>query len=179
MGGRLKSAMIPIQTFSGQFAAARTSVSLPPLGFWLPPLTNVLAGVLICPAGHIPELFYAFVKFFESASDDMMTVGEVLQSQQGPRFRMQICYCGDPRQGNDLLKPLCAPLKPQDDNVRVMPYLEAQSTLNPAAPVAHFQTDLFLPQLDQAAIATITAAINAAPPLSRVFSFLFTALSLA
>ena len=39
---------------------------------------------------------------------------------------MLVCHCGDPRHGNDLLRPLRA-LKPQEDKVRVMSYLEAQS----------------------------------------------------
>jgi hypothetical protein len=37
------------------------------------------------------------------------------------------------------------------------------------APVARFQTDLFLPKLTAPAIATITAATNDAPPNARVF----------
>jgi hypothetical protein len=67
-----------------------------------------------------------------------------------------------------LLKLLRA-LRPQDDSIRVASYLETQSTINPAAPVAHFQTDLFLPELNAAAIAAITTATNDAPPNTRVF----------
>ena len=82
---------------------------------------------------------------------------------------MLVCYLADPRDGNELLRPLRA-LKPQEDNVRVMSYLEAQSAAGfLRAPVAHFQTDLFLPELSAAAIATITAATNDAPPNTRVF----------
>ena len=168
-GGRLKSAMILIQTFSGQFAAAAGTSVLPYSNSGFPPLTNVLAGGLIYPAGHIPEILYAFGKFVESASDDMMTVGEVLQSQQGPRFGMQICYCGDPRRENDLLKPLRASLKPQDDNVRVMPYLEANRHSIPHSGCA----------LPNGPVSSATRAgrdcdhYDPAPPLSRVFcSFL-------
>ena len=68
-----------------------------------------------------------------------------------------------------MLRPLRAPLKPQEDNVRVASYLETQGTINPAVPVAHFQTDLFLPELNGAAIAMITMATNDAPPNTRVF----------
>jgi hypothetical protein len=39
---------------------------------------------------------------------------------------MLVCHCGNPRQGNELLGPLRA-LKPQEDKVRVMSYLEAQA----------------------------------------------------
>ena len=77
-------------------------------------------------------------------------------------------HCGDPRQGTDLLEPLRA-LRPQADTVRVASYLETQQTINPYAPAAHFQTNLFLPQLSPAAIAGIDAATKEAPPNTRVF----------
>jgi hypothetical protein len=60
-------------------------------------------------------------------------------------------------------------VEPQQDNIRVASYLETQATINPYAPAAHFQTDLFLPQLTTAAVETITAAANNAPPNTRVF----------
>jgi FAD/FMN-containing dehydrogenase len=82
---------------------------------------------------------------------------------------MLVCYFGPPRDGNDLLRPLRA-LKPQEDNVRVMSYLEGQSGAGfLRAPIAHFQTDLFLPELTVAAIVAITSAANGAPPNIRVF----------
>jgi len=74
---------------------------------------------------------------------------------------MQVVHCGDPRQGNDLLGPLRT-LNPQEDTLRVEPYLEANATtLNPASPVAHFQTDLVVPQLDATLITTTMAGLSA------------------
>jgi hypothetical protein len=138
------------------------------LEYRLHPVTDVLAGTLSYPPGRIPDLLQAFVKFVAAAPDEMNVVGQVLPSAQGTRFLMLVCHCGHPRQGNELLSPLRA-LKPQEDNVRVASYLETQTTINPYAPVAHFQTNLFLPELSAAAIATITAATNEAPPNTRVF----------
>jgi hypothetical protein len=138
------------------------------LEYRLHPVTDVLAGTLMYPAGRIPELLQAFVKFVAAAPDEMNVVGAVLPSEQGTRFQILVCHCGHPHQGNELLRPLRA-LKPQEDNVRVASYLETQATINPAAPVAHFQTDLFLPELSAAATATITTATNDAPPNARVF----------
>jgi hypothetical protein len=138
------------------------------LEYRLHPVTDVLAGTLTYPPGRIPELLQAFVKFVAAAPDEMNIVGEVLPSEEGPRFHMLCCYCGDPQLGTELLKPLRA-LKPQQDNIRVASYLETQTTINPYAPAAHFQTDLFLPELTAAAIATITTAADNAPPNTRVF----------
>jgi FAD/FMN-containing dehydrogenase len=138
------------------------------LEYRLHPVADVLTGTLVYPVGRIPELLQAFVKFVAAAPDEMNVVGMVLPSEQGTRFQMLVCHCGHPRQGNELLKPLRA-LKPREDNVRVKSYLEAQAAAFLPAPVAHFQTDLFLPELSAAAIATITEATNDARPSTRVF----------
>ena len=70
--------------------------------------------------------------------------------------------------GNDLVRPLRA-LKPQDDSVKIMSYLDAQAAGGfLLTPVAHFQTDLFLPELSEAAIAAITKAVENGPPRRKV-----------
>jgi hypothetical protein len=139
------------------------------LEYRLHPVTDVLSGALTYPPGRIPELLQAFVKFVATAPDDMNVLGMVLPSELGPQFRMVVCYFGQPHHGNDFLSPLRA-LKPQEDTVRVMSYLETQASAGfLRAPVAHFQTDLFLPELSAAAIATITTATRDASPNTRVF----------
>src|SRR5579864_3895829 len=138
------------------------------LDYQLHPVTAVLAGTITYPLGRIAELLHAFVNLVAAAPDEMNVVGEVLPSEQGPRFHMLVCHCGDLGHGNDLLRQLRA-LKPQEDKIRVASYLETQGTINPYTPVAHFQTDLFLPQLTDDAIAAITTATKDAPPNTRVF----------
>jgi hypothetical protein len=60
-------------------------------------------------------------------------------------------------------------LKPQDDTVKVMSYLEAQSAGGfLQAPVAHFQTNFSLRELSEAAITAITKAIDNAPAKCKV-----------
>src|SRR5579864_5732549 len=93
------------------------------LEYRLHPVTDVLAGTLTYPPGQIPERLQAFVKFVATAPDEMNVVGGVLPSERGPRFWMLVCYFGQPRDGNDLLRPWRA-LQPQEDKVRVMSYLE-------------------------------------------------------
>ena len=138
------------------------------LEYRLYPVTEVLAGTLTYSAGRIPELLQAFAGFVAAAPDEMHAVGQVLPSKQGTRFHMFVCHCGDPRQGNNLLKPL-RDLKPQEDNIRVASYLQTQLTINPYTPIAHFQTDLVLAELSGTAIAALTTASANAPPNTRVF----------
>ena len=133
------------------------------LDYELHPVEKVVSGALTYAAGRIPDLLQAFVKFLAGAPDEMDAFAQLLPSEQGRKLRIDVCYCGDPRIGNDLVRPLRA-LKPQDDSIEVMSYLQAQAAGGfLQAPVAHFQTNLFLRELSAAAIASITTAINYAP----------------
>jgi len=138
------------------------------LEYQLHPVGQVLSGALTYPVGRIPKLLQAFVKFIAGAPDEMSAFVQLLPSEQGPRLKIDVCYCGDPRMGNDLVRPLRA-LKPQNDTVKIMSFLEAQAAGGfLLTPVAHFQTDLFLPELSEAAIAAITTAVENAPPKRKL-----------
>jgi len=138
------------------------------LEYQLHPVDQVLSGALTYPVGSIPELLQAFIRFLAGAPDEMDAVAQLLPSEQGRRLKIDVCYCGDPRMGGDLLRPLRA-LKPQDDGVRIMRYVEAQAAGGfLAAPVAHFQTNLLLRELSGAAIAAITTVVNNAPATCKV-----------
>ncbi len=138
------------------------------LEYQLHPVGQVLSGALTYPVGRIPELLQAFVRFIAGAPDEMGAFAQLLPSEQGPRLKIDVCYCGDPRIGNDLVRPLRA-LKPQNETVKIMSYLEAQAAGGfLITPVAHFQTDLFLPELSEAAIAAITTAVENAPPKRKL-----------
>jgi hypothetical protein len=111
-------------------------------------------------------LLQAYAKFTVSQPDEMSTDCQVLPSEQGPRILIGVGYCGEPSLGNDLLRPLRAPLKPKVDSPKVMSYLEAQSTAFSAgrSKYSYFAMDVFLPELSEAAIAAITTATQDAPP---------------
>jgi hypothetical protein len=133
------------------------------LEYQLHPVGQVVSGALMFPAGRIPVLLQAFVRFLDGAPDELDAFAQLLPSERGPRLKIDVCYFGDQRTATDLVRPLRA-LKPQDDTVRVMSYLEAQAEGGfLLAPVAEFQTDLVLRELSGAAIAAITTAINNAP----------------
>ena len=138
--------------------------------FRLHPVTEILAGALEYPAGRIPELLQMYVKFTTTAPDEVMLVSMIVPSQQGPRFRILFRYCGEPSLGNQLLRTLREPIKPQEDTIKVMPYLEAQATEfpQPAKPLPYFDTGVFLPELNDTAIAAITSATQDAPQRFRV-----------
>jgi FAD/FMN-containing dehydrogenase len=133
------------------------------LEYQLHPVDKVVSGTLIYPVGHLPERLHAFVRFLAGAPDEMDAFAQLLPSERGPRLRIDICYCADPRMANDLVRPL-RELKPQDDTVKIMSYLDAQGAGGfLLAPVAHFQTNLFIRELSETTITAITTAINSAP----------------
>src|SRR5436305_8444758 len=138
------------------------------LEYQLHPVDQVLSGALTYPPGRSPDLLQAYVKFLAGAPDQMDAFAQLLPSEQGRKLKVDVCYCGHLRMGNDLLRPLRA-FKPQDDSVRIMSYLEAQAAGGfLAAPVAHFQTNLIFRQLSGAAIAVITKSIKDAPATCKV-----------
>jgi hypothetical protein len=132
----------------------------------LHPVTEVLSGTLAYSAG--PDVLSMFARFVKTAPDEMNVIAEALPAQGGQRVLIHARYVGSARLGNDLLQPLRVPLKPLVDNMRNMSYLESQAGGFLPAPFAHFQTNLFLPDLTSAAVEVITTAINHAPPQFRV-----------
>jgi FAD/FMN-containing dehydrogenase len=138
------------------------------LEYELHPVDQVLSGALNYPALRIPELLQGYLRFLTGAPDEMDAIAQLLPSEQGRRLKIDLCYCGNPRMGDDLIRPLRA-LKPQYDCVKVMSYLEAQAAGGfLLTPVAHFQTDLFLRELSGAALTAITTAINNAPATCKL-----------
>ena len=139
------------------------------LEYQLHPVGKVVSGALMYPAGRIPDLLQAFVKFLAEAPDEMDAFAQLLPSERGPRLKIDVCYCGGELQvANDLVRPLRA-LKPEEDRVKTMSYLEAQAAGGfLLAPIAHFQTNLFLRELNGAAITAIATAINNAPATCKV-----------
>jgi hypothetical protein len=111
---------------------------------------------------------HAFARFCATAPDEMNVVGILLRTDAGTQFQMLVCHAGDPRRGKALLTSWRS-LGPRQDTVRVASYAEIQGTLNPAAPAAHFQTNLFLPKLGDAAISVVARAMDDAPLNARAF----------
>jgi hypothetical protein len=134
------------------------------------PVTKFLAGALEYPAGEISELLRIYQKFTAKAPDEIMVVAMIVSSKSVSRFVIRFRSCGDSIVGNRLLRPLREPIKPEVDTVKVMSYLEAQTTEfpQPPKPLPFFETSLFLPELNEPVIAAITTAMQDAPPRMRV-----------
>lgn len=139
------------------------------LEYQLHPVGQVVSGALTYPPGRLSELLQALNTFLAGATDELDAFAQLVPSERGARLKIDVCYCGAELQmANDLLRPLRA-RKPEDDRVKAMSYLEAQAAGGfLLAPVAHFQTNVILPELNEAAIQAITTAINNAPATCKV-----------
>jgi FAD/FMN-containing dehydrogenase len=135
----------------------------------LHPVTEFLAGALEYPAGELSELLRIYQKFTATATDEIMVVAMIV-SKPVSKFVIRFRFCGDSSVGNRLLRTLRESIKPEVDTVKVMSYLEAQTTEfpQPPKPSPFFETSVFLPELHERAIAAIAAAIQNAPPGMRV-----------
>src|SRR6516162_10301692 len=67
------------------------------LKYQLHSVGDVVSGALTYPAGHIADLIEGFVKFLAGAPDEMDAFAQVLPSEHGSRFTVDVCYCGDPK----------------------------------------------------------------------------------
>jgi hypothetical protein len=139
----------------------------------LHPVGEALSGSLAYSAEQIPDMLHAFASFIRTCPDELNAFGEILPSTTGAKFLIHLCYLGQPRLGNDLLRPFRVPLKPLEDNVQAMSYSDAQAAGFLPAPFAHFQTNVFLPDLSGPAVDAIQTAINHAPPQFRVLMIPF------
>lgn len=138
------------------------------LEYQLHPVGQVVSGGLTYPEGRTSELLRAFSGFLAAVPDEMDAFAQLLPSKQGTRFKIDVCYCGDSRDGIDLIRPLRA-LGPKEDSVRVRSYLEAQSAGGfLQKPVAHFQTNLFLRELSGPVTAAITTTMDNAPATCKL-----------
>ncbi|KAA6464613.1 FAD-binding oxidoreductase [Acidobacteria bacterium AB60] len=127
------------------------------------PVGEVLSGALVYESDRLPELLQAFARFVESASDEMNAFAQIVPSRERARLQIDVCHCGEPGEGRELIAPLRT-LKPQSDSVRVMSYLEAQAAGGfLLKPVAHYQTNLFLRDLGGSAISALATAVQHAP----------------
>lgn len=134
----------------------------------LHPVSEATFGTLAYSASQLPDMLLTFARFIRTCPDDANVFAEVLPSADGPELVFHLCCLGAPRHGNDVLKPLRIPVKPTEEKVQTMTYADAQAAGFLPAPFAHFQTNLFLPDLTEAAVAIIKTAIHDAPQQFRV-----------
>ena len=99
----------------------------------LHPLTTVYGGPLFHRLSAEVMRFYD--EFSRNIPDDLTTLGAATIGPDGkPAFVTAVCYCGSPREGEKLVKPLRNFATPLVDMIQQRPYLEMQSLFDADLP---------------------------------------------
>ena len=130
------------------------------------PVTKVLAGMLAVPLSRCRDALRGYRDFMRTAPDELKTSGGLIPTGHESIFGILVCYCGDPKKGEKVIGALQSRLGSKESDVKMMSYLEYQSTSFVAPPAAGVATGLFLPELADAVIDVIASHLASAPPAS-------------
>jgi FAD/FMN-containing dehydrogenase len=140
----------------------------------------VLAGTLYYPSDRVREILRFYAEFIRSVPDELTTMFAYIANssmtplsgifRSAPLLAIHICYAGIIEEGERIVKPLRA-LGPLKDDVRIMPYCELQSMLDPgAAPgLLNYWKSSYVKELSNGAIDVLASYCDGiTSPLSQV-----------
>lgn len=146
----------------------------------------VLAGLELWPLERAPEVLRAWRDYVDGAPDELSTACNVLTAppeefvpaaMRGQLvFGMAVMYVGDPREGEEVVRPL-REMGPVVDLVQPMPYTVFQGLLDPSAPkgLRSYWRGEYLKGLADGAIDVFAEhapkVAGAAPPFSQMIVF--------
>jgi FAD/FMN-containing dehydrogenase len=94
-------------------------------------VATVLAGPVFQPLDGAVEALRFFVDFSSAAPDELTTMAALVTLPDGtPAAAFSVCYCGAIDEGERVVAPLRSFGSPIGDQIRPMPYVEAQSMLD-------------------------------------------------
>ena len=97
--------------------------------------TRMLGGVIAWPIALARDVLDFYAEFVTKMSDEMYVAPTLTTAPNGSgMIAMDVCYCGDPRQGENELAALRKIGRPASDGVQLLPYLTMQSRMNALSP---------------------------------------------
>ena len=128
------------------------------------PVTQVLAGALTFPVARARDVLPFYRDFMKTAPDELQTFAGLMPVKEGSVLAIAIVYCGDAKAGEKVVEALRSKLRPQQDDVKMISYLESQNFFIP--PSASFGTGGFLPEMSDEVVNVLAAHFQEAPPSS-------------
>jgi FAD/FMN-containing dehydrogenase len=132
-------------------------------------VTTVYGGPLFLPLNAEVMRFYD--EFSRNAPDELTTLGAATIGPDGkPAFVAAVCYCGSPKDGEELMKPLRNLGTPLVDMIQQRPYLQMQSLFDADLPPGrrYYNKTHTLRQLNPGTIDTVlhfTQTMSAYPSM--------------
>jgi FAD/FMN-containing dehydrogenase len=137
-------------------------------------LGPVFAGGVFYPAAKAQEVLRFFREFSETIPDELVIqCGAIPLPDNTPGFAVAACYCGQPSEGERLLKPLRTFGPPIADVLGVMNYVQLQGMFDPFFPPGRltYVKSNFIRALDGNAIQAIAEYAGKSPSLTSAAPF--------
>ncbi len=147
----------------------------------LHPVSTVLGGLVLHPAGRAAEVLRFFREFVAEAPDELTCIAIFLTAppapfvpselQMQPAIAIAVCYAGDPTEGERVVEPLRRFGPPAADLIGPMPYPALQSMFDEGAPygMQNYWKSAFFNDLGDAAVDVLVgAAEQMRSPLSAL-----------
>jgi FAD/FMN-containing dehydrogenase len=135
--------------------------------YQLHPVGPVLAGGLSYPWAMAADVLRFHDEFMATAPDELATaVSLALDSSGAPQVSIGVCWCGNPDEGVNVLRPLRKFGPPGQDTITSMPYVALQSGPDAGFPLGrlHYWKSGYLRHLTDAATDTVLEIAAAMPP---------------
>jgi FAD/FMN-containing dehydrogenase len=136
------------------------------LEYRLHELGPVFGGAVFHPAAKAKEVLRFFREFSETIPDELVIqCGSFTTPDNMPVFAVAACYCGNPSEGEKVLKPLRTFGPPLADALSVMSYLQLQGMFDPFFPPGRqtYVKSNFIRNLSDEAIQAIARFAGTSP----------------
>ena len=136
------------------------------LEYRLHELGPVFGGAVFHPAAKAQEVLRFFREFSETIPDELVIqCGSFTTPDNMPVFAVAACYCGNPTEGEKVLKPLRTFGPPVADALSVMSYLQLQGMFDPFFPPGRqtYVKSNFIRTLSEEAIQAIAGFAGKSP----------------
>jgi hypothetical protein len=138
----------------------------------LHPVSTVLGGMIVHPRSEAKNVLRFFRDFIRTTPEELTAYSALLSLPDGsPAIAMVVCYCGDLREGETVIKPLRTFGAPLLDAIQPVPFPQMQSLLDGAFPDGNqnYWKSTFLQELNDGAIDVLVEHANrATSPLTAI-----------
>ena len=95
----------------------------------LHPVGSVLGGQIVYPLDQAKKVLRFYRDWSTAAPDELRVDATLLSGIHGPALAIMVCYCGEPEEGDKVLRPLRSCGSPMVDTVAPVPYATVQNLL--------------------------------------------------